>query len=322
MKKRSRLLLGICGGLCAAALIGLGYAGNYFYHFALDPSSGQKVEDRIRVRTGTGEMTEEEKAAKAERKKANKWMRQNSDSDYMTSRDGLSLHAYRIRNTGHRYAVICHGYRNKGSYMGLYVKKFYEMGFQILAPDARGHGKSGGDYIGMGWPERIDVADWCRRIADEDPQAQIILFGVSMGAATVMMAGGEELPSQVKAIIEDCGYTSVWDEFKVQLGQIFHTGWFPFLPVADLVSRFRTGYGFREASALEQVKKCRLPILFIHGREDTFVPFSMMEALYEAAPGRKEKLAVEKAAHGGSAQTDPKAYWGTVWQFLEQYLRE
>lgn len=312
----------ICGGLCAAALFGLGYAGNYFYNFALNPRSGQNVEDKIKVRAGVSELTEEEKAAKAERKRANKWMRQNSSSDYMTSRDGLSLHAYRLENTGHQYAVICHGYKNQGSYMGLYVKKFYEMGFHILAPDARGHGESEGDYIGMGWPERLDVVDWCQRIADEDPEARILLFGVSMGAATVMMAGGEELPAQVKAIIEDCGYTSVWDEFEVQLGALFHTGWFPFLPAADLVSWFRTGYGFREASALKQVEKCSLPMLFIHGEEDTFVPFSMMEELYQAAPGRKEKLAVPNAAHAGSAQTDPKAYWGTVRKFLGQYLEE
>ena len=318
MKKRGRVLLAVTGGFCVAALVGLGYVGNYFYDFALNPHTQQNVEEKMQAETDAP--TEGEKEAKAERKKANKWMRQHSEADYLTSRDGLKLHAYRIENTGHHYAVICHGYKNKGSYMGLYAKKFYEMGFHILAPDARGHGESEGDYIGMGWPERLDLVDWCERIVKEDAQARIVLFGVSMGAATVMMAGGEQLPRQVKLIIEDCGYTSVWAEFQEQLRQVFHVGWFPVLPAADLVCRIRAGYGFLEASAVKQVKKCRLPILFIHGDQDTFVPFAMMETLYQAAGGPKKKLIVEGAPHGGSAQTDPERYWKSIENFVEIYI--
>lgn len=322
MKKRGRVFLVVAGSFFAAAVLGMGCVGNYLYDFALNPNFEQSEGKERKAVLETEKMTSEEQEAKSERKRANKWMRQNAYSDYMASRDGLSLHAYRLEQSGHNYVVICHGYKNNGSYMGLYAKRFYEMGFHILAPDARGHGKSEGDYIGMGWPERLDVADWCQHIVREDPQARIALFGVSMGAATVMMASGESLPDQVKLIVEDCGYTSVWEEFKVQLKQTFHTGWFPILPAADLVCKVRAGYGFIQASALRQVKKCSLPILFIHGEEDAFVPFSMLEALYQAAPGQKEKLVIPGAPHGGSAQTDPEKYWGTIEDFLEKYLDE
>lgn len=312
--------MAVTGSLFAVALFGLGCVGNYFYDFALNPHAKQDEGERMKTLTETEEMTAAEKEAKSERKIANKWLRQHSYPDYLTSRDGLSLHAYRIDQPGHDYVIICHGYKNQGSYMGLYAKQFYDMGFHILAPDARGHGKSEGDYIGMGWPERLDVADWCAHIAREDPEARIVLFGVSMGAATVLMASGEPLVAQVRLVIEDCGYTSVWDEFREQLRQMFHTSWFPILPAADLVCRIRAGYGFYQASALEQVKKCELPILFIHGEDDTFVPFSMMETLYQAASGEKEKLAIPGAGHAGSAQTNPQAYWGAIKAFLQKYL--
>lgn len=320
MKKRNKVLMGVAAAVCMSAAAVFGYAGNYFYDFALNPRSGHTAEEKMAARTEVRQLTQAEQEAKKERKTANKWLREHAEADYMESRDGLKLHAYRIAGEGHRYVVICHGYKNKGSYMGLYAKKFYEMGYQIVAPDARGHGESEGDYIGMGWPDRLDLVDWCVRIAREDPRAEIVLFGVSMGGAAVLMAAGEDLPSQVKAVVEDCGYTSVWDEFKVQLSEMFDMGTFPVLPAADLVTRLRAGYGLKEASALKQVKKSRLPILFIHGKADTFVPFAMMEELYQAAPGVKEKLAVAGAPHGGSAQTEPEKYWDTIGRFVGKYV--
>lgn len=90
--------------------------------------------------------------------------------------------------------------------MAPYARKFYDMGYNIILPDLRGNGLSEGDYIGMGWDERFDIIDLIQYIVDDNENLQIILFGVSMGASTVMYVSGEELPSNVKAIIEDCRY--------------------------------------------------------------------------------------------------------------------
>ena len=173
----------------------------------------------------------------------------------------------------------------------------------------------------MGWHERHDIVDWINTLVEQDPEAQILLFGVSMGGATVMMVSGEELPGNVKCIIEDCGYTSVWDEFKLQLKEVFGLPSFPLLNAASLVCQIRAGYSFEEASSVEQLKKATLPMLFIHGEEDDFVPYSMLQPVYDAcASQEKELLSVPGAGHAESASTDPELYWGTVTAFLEKHF--
>lgn len=108
----------------------------------------------------------------------------------------------------------------------------------------------------------------------------------------------EDLPPQVKAIIEDCGYTSVDAQLSYQLSRMYHLPSFPLLNTTSLVTKLKAGYSFSEASALEQIKKNKLPILFIHGAEDWFVPVSMVYELYEACPSEKELYIVEGAGHG------------------------
>ena len=172
----------------------------------------------------------------------------------------------------------------------------------------------------MGWQERKDVLEWVDFLRQKDPKSQIVLMGISMGAATVMMSSGENLPSNVKAIIEDCGYTSVWEEFSVQIHNYFHLPPFPFLYLSYLASRIRYGFSFKEASAIRQVAKCNRPILFIHGSKDAFVPFYMLNKLYHAAKCEKEKLVIDGACHALSCATDPKLYFRTVDQFLDKYI--
>ena len=174
----------------------------------------------------------------------------------------------------------------------------------------------------MGWPERLDVVKWTRAIASRDPQARILIFGVSMGGATAMDVAGETLPKQVKCIIEDCGYTSVWDEFALQLKDVFGLPTFPLLDAANVACNIRAGYDFHTASSVDQLKKATLPMLFIHGDQDTFVPYSMLDQNYAACASKvKQKLTVHGAAHAKSAQTDPELYWNTVDMFLASNFR-
>ena len=180
--------------LILLALGALILVGNYFYTFALDPNA----------KGGFGS------AAGIVDSEYTRWLLKDSRDVSLISDDGLELHAYRVDGSvPHRYAVLCHGYQNNATGMASYGKHLFDLGYTVLLPDARGHGESEGDYIGMGWPERRDVVRWCQQLIAEDPEAEIVLYGVSMGAATVMMASGEaDLPVQVRCVIEDCGYTS------------------------------------------------------------------------------------------------------------------
>lgn len=231
--------------LILLALGALILVGNYFYTFALDPNA----------KGGFGS------AAGIVDSEYTRWLLKDSRDVSLISDDGLELHAYRVDGSvPHRYAVLCHGYQNNATGMASYGKHLFDLGYTVLLPDARGHGESEGDYIGMGWPERRDVVRWCQQLIAEDPEAEIVLYGVSMGAATVMMASGEaDLPVQVRCVIEDCGYTSVWDEFSGQLKELFGLPPFPVLNAADLVCRIRAGYSITEASALRQVERSVTP---------------------------------------------------------------
>jgi len=162
---------------------------------------------------------------------------------------------------------------------------------------------------------------WINKILENDSEAEIVLFGISMGGATVMMTSGEELPSNVKVIVEDCGYTSVSDVFTYQLNDLFHMPEFPIMTAANTVTKLRAGYDLYKASALKQVAKSKTPILFVHGDKDSFVPYEMLDKVYEAAAVEKEKLVIKEAGHGEAATVDPELYWNTIWSFIEKYIR-
>lgn len=238
-----------------------------------------------------------------------------------TARDGLWLEGrYYAKPGSHRWAIVIHGYHGSSANMTGYAQRYYDAGYQVLTPDLRACGGSEGAYVGMGWLDRLDMLDWITCILAWDPEARIVLHGVSMGAATVMMTAGEATPDAVCAFVEDCGYTSVWDIFSAEMGARLHLPSFPLLYTASAAARLRAGYDFREASALAQVAKCEKPMLFIHGNQDSFVPFAMVQTLYDAKPGENKQLLVAAGAgHGQSALVLGEEYWARVFDFLAPY---
>ena len=310
-KKRRglKIALIVLAVLLVLAAGALAFAGNYLFHFALDPRFG----GMLGAYDPEGVTLEGDAA----------WFDENSEDRWLTSQDGLKLHGlYLPREGSHKYAVICHGYGSIPQYGGRFALKFYEMGYNVLAPAARAHERSEGRYTGMGWPERRDIVAWVNTLVERDPQAEIVLFGVSMGGATVMMTAGEaDLSPNVKCVIEDCGYSSVWDEFAGQLDELFGLPTFPVLDAASLVTQVRAGWSFKEASAVEQLKKTALPMLFIHGEDDTFVPYAMLDVVYDACDSAdKERLSIPGAAHGEASWEDPELYWATVEAFLDKHM--
>ncbi|MCR5485746.1 MAG: alpha/beta hydrolase [Clostridiales bacterium] len=219
--------------------------------------------------------------------------------------------------------VICiHGFTASPESMALPTMKFNSWGYNVLLPHLCGHGKSECKYVSMGWHDRIDICEWVRMISERYPNSKIVLYGMSMGAATVMMTTGEELPENVVCAIEDCGYTSVSDEFRTQIRDMLHLPVFPFIPAANIVTKLRAGYTFDEASSVKQLKKSKTPTLFIHGDSDTFVPTWMVDSCYAALNAEKEKLVIKGAEHSCSDIVDPELYFDTVDKFIKKYLKK
>lgn len=242
------------------------------------------------------------------------------------SADGeVDLHAYYVRapRPTRRSALLVHGYTDNAVRM-MAIGRMYnrELGYNILLPDLRYAGGSGGDHIGMGWLDRLDVEQWERDVLPRlfGDTATVVVHGISMGAATTMMMAGDSLPPRVRVFVEDCGYTSVEEQFEKELGERF--GWpaFPFLPAASAICRLRFGWSFGQASALRQVARCSRPMFFIHGSRDDFVPTRMAYRLYAAKPGHKELWIVPGAIHAESYRDHPEEYTRRVRDFITPWM--
>lgn len=313
MNKKKKIILTISILLLVVILGVGGLVGNYFYNLALNPFTSK---DMIFGDDDDDNSLEVEADVN--------WLIKDSNyiDTYITSSDNLKLHAYEVKNENKtdKWAIVVHGYTSEGKLLSSKAKHLYNMGYNVLVPDLRSHGTSEGNYIGMGWHDRLDIIDWINYIVKNNPKSEIALHGTSMGSATVLMVSGEKLPSNVKAIVADCGYTSVYDEFSYQLKQLFNLPAFPIMNFSDVVTHIRAGYCLNDASAINQVKKSTTPILYIHGDKDDFVPYYMMDELYNATNSEKEKLTIEGGEHANSDLVNPKLYWSTVNSFLEKYI--
>lgn len=243
----------------------------------------------------------------------------------IVSRDGMQLSGYYLKAPlpTNKLVILTHGYLGNAKQMGLFGQYYHEeLGFNIFMADARGHGKSEGDYYGFGWPDRLDLIDWTETLVNKlGADTEVVYHGLSMGAATVLMASGEEgLPRQVKAIVADSPYESVYQLFAYQMNRMFHLPAFPLLDSTSLLTKIRAGYLFKEASALKQVEKTNVPILFIHGKADTFIPMEMTENMYEHTSSDTELYLVDRANHGESFAMQKVDYKYKVQHFLSNHL--
>lgn len=231
------------------------------------------------------------------------------------------------KTESHRWVICVHGYRDCHEGMGAFGKHYAELGWNVLLPDHRGHGNSQGNYVGWGYDERLDLVAWINYIIRRDPEAQIVLHGVSMGAATVLMTTGGPLQEHVKAAVSDCGYTSAEEELKHTVTRLSRKSLgIPALPFSVLFSALRkitlrrAGFDLRDAAPIDAVTHSRTPTLFIHGVCDEVVPPAMMGKLYEAARCPKRFLWIPDADHAEAFPVAPELYWGTVHEFLDKYM--
>lgn len=243
-----------------------------------------------------------------------------------TSNDKLKLNlsAIKIMNATptNNWAIITHGYRGNAVSMKYYSYFFYQMGFNVLMPDLRGHGESEGNYIGMGWHDSDDILTLINtQILPAYPDANIALLGVSMGAATTMMATGLDLPSNVKVAVSDCGYSNVYEQFTFVLKNFMNLPREPIMSSASIITSYKANYSLKEADTLTRLKQSKTPTLFIHGDQDDFVPYYMLEKNYNAcAAPDKLMVTVEGAVHANAAIKGGDSYWNYIRSFMAKYI--
>ena len=244
------------------------------------------------------------------------------------SADGLVLWAALVPGAPecHRWAICLHGYHDTHESMGAIARWYNGQGWNVLLPDQRGHGSSEGGYVGWGYDDRLDVVGWATYIARKDSEAEIVLHGVSMGAASVLMATGGPMPRQVQAAVSDCSYTSIEAEMRYLLSHWEEKPAGLPMPAGLMFSALRktalrrAGFDLRDAAPIDAVRRSSTPTLFIHGVEDKFVPASMMGKLYQAARCPKSFLWMPDAGHAASVGANEALYWTAVSTFLQDYF--
>ena len=232
------------------------------------------------------------------------------------SRDGKKLCGRYYHNRDNApVALMFHGYRSRAlSDCGGGYKIFCDMDINVLIPDQRAHGESDGRTITFGIKERFDCLDWIEYINNSYNSPDIYLVGVSMGGATVLMASGEALPENVKAVISDCAYSSPEAIIRKVIGdmKLSHRFFFPFVRFAGKVYG---GFDICSYDAIQAVARSKTPILLIHGEGDDFVPYSMAYDIKKSGDCRL--LSVPRATHGLSYIYDTKKYTEAVKKFIK-----
>lgn len=296
-----KLIKKIIIGFIIVLILGLGYAGNYFYEYALkrEPEKEEFIPQRTKLNQ--------------------EWFNQNSNEVHLTSLRNLKLTGYEfIQPENKKWVIVVHGHKTRALKMANYVREFYNLGYNVLAIDLIGHGKSEGNYYTMGGHDSKDLVKWSEYLSNKYQNPDITLFGISMGGATVLNSLDENLPSNVKNFIEDSGYIKVSDEFGYQLKEQFGLPYFPFIPIASLVTKIRSDYFLEEVDATKAIQNTKLPGLIIHGDKDDYVPLEYSKQVYEMLQSNKVLKIFPDAKHCKSEELHTKQYWEEIKTFLSQ----
>lgn len=251
------------------------------------------------------------------------WLKENHARDiYVKSPDGLRLHGLWIPAENPKGTVLmAHGYRSTMLIdLHLGFELFHQLGFNVLVPEQRAHGQSQGKYITFGVKESRDMIAWLKYYRAELGQWPVILYGISMGASTMLYLADQKLPAQVCGIIADCGFTSPAAILSHVYRRVIRLPAAPTVAVAQLFAKVLAGFSLWEKDTRKILNSSCYPVLLIHGEADGFVPCEMTRQAYAVCKDPKKMLLVKTAEHGLSFLIDPKSYSGTVIDFLRKYV--
>ncbi len=308
----------------ALLLVGaLACATDYFYKFAVVRQKEPKRPKRHKKSLSASKGLMSLSPYLDEMKLGEEWISaQEMEEISISSHDGLKLVGHLLNAHTRRTLILFHGYRSRAYRDFSCVAEYYRsLGFNLLFVDQRAHGKSEGEHITFGVKERFDCVRWAEYI-DRRIGGDIFLDGISMGAGTVLMASGERLPGSVRGIIADCGFTSPAEIMEKVMTVDMKMPKQPLFWLVAWVIRLRAGFSVDEYSTIEALKGNRLPVLFLHGKADKFVPCEMTLRAYEACCAEKEIILVENAGHGVSYLLEPERCKAVLKEFVNRYSRE
>lgn len=265
-----------------------------------------------------------DKGAPKRQDERSEWMHKQEFTEFRiesSKGDTLCGHYLEAAEKSNIFVLCSHGYRNRGKGEFRFISKFYhENGYNILLVDHTASGESGGRNITFGHQESADLLLWVEFLKKQfGEDIEIILHGISMGAASVLLLSGNfKLPENVKFAIADCSFSSVTEQFRSVLKSA-HVPPQPLFPTVSLINRIRHGFSLSSVSPIEAVKNIKIPVLFVHGKNDGFVPTHMTEEMYALFSGKKDILLVEKAGHAQSYQKASEAYETKIKEFTSKY---
>lgn len=249
--------------------------------------------------------------------------RVNCKTVEITAHDGERLvgHWHSCENAK-RIIIAMHGWRSSWTNdFGLISDFMFQNNCHVLFAEQRGQNNSGGNYMGFGLLERHDCLDWIRWVNQQGyDNMPIYLCGISMGASTVLMTAGFELPETVHGIIADCGYTSpnaIWKHVMENNLRLYYDDIQG--EIAAEICRRKIQIGPKDYSCISAMAKCKVPVLFIHGTDDDFVPIEMTYENYKACVAPKRLFVVPGAGHGMSYFLNKEGYEQTVKQFWSEW---
>lgn len=331
--KKKSILKRVLLSLIVLILLATYFIGNYFISFALVPNKGGENRQTVTKEIPEGvskQDAEIQKHINENKKKIEdlgnnfpNLVKENTKEVTIKSEEGFKLfgHNYLQKNPTDKWMIIVHGYQSSEKESHKLAHHFYKEGFNILTYYQRATKPSEGKYITMGIKESDDLILWIEALKKEYPQAKFALHGTSMGSSTVLLASGKNnFPKEVKAIIADCGYSSVWEVFESELKQRFNLPAFPILHMAGLVGIPKAGINLMsdQGNIAKHLEKSTTPTLFIHGTSDDFVPYPMVDKLYDALKIEdKEKYTVNGAGHAESQYVNPEEYYEKIMKFLD-----
>lgn len=306
----------VAAGALAAAALGGGYWG---FQYACKRIPDPDWEDEAALKkTAFAEFSESIPVAA-------QWLRDHGAEDVSTtSFDGLTLRAKWVPAPQPKATIILfHGYHTHylQDFSGIF-SMYRSIGLNLLLVRQRAHGESEGRYITFGVRERKDVLSWVEFHNRTHGMDNVFLGGMSMGASTVLFAAGEELPPNVRGISADCGFSSPAEIMAHVIRRNFHLPPKPVLPLMNVWANLLGGFDLWECDTRKILARAKVPILFIHGKADTFVPCAMSRAGFAACASDRQLVEVEGAGHGRSYLFDPEGLTRTLVDFFNRNLSD